>query len=264
MVPLAGCKLPRQERISAYGLRDSLFQPRVCSERPEVECSGGVEYEWAHSAPEIGPNFEILAFHSAKHAIRTYNIHAVGRSNSAWGGGEAFRRYFRRLRSHLNWLVLAIGVAAVYFFFVTLPRIGVERSGEPYLTPSPWVDNLVGRRIQFPRKDSQGFLVPESSRLFLVTLGCTFCSVHAGIDRVLEKASYKPVILVVNDELRHVPKELLNRPGEFLIICDKAGKCAPLDMLNFPPQAAVVSDGRIISAPSEGVSLAEFLSRGSL
>lgn len=122
---------------------------------------------------------------------------------------------------------------------------------------NPWLADLVGERVSLPARDSQGFKIGIGGNSFLVAMSCSSCSYTPD---GLFAAGIRPVILVVPEPLRLVPKELLGKPDRILVVSDPGAKHVPLRMLNNAPQAAKISQqGEILTVPKQDQSLSSFL-----
>jgi len=142
--------------------------------------------------------------------------------------------------------------------FVYDPFAGAETSDD-----WEWRQDLLGKQVNLPSNDHQGYKIPKDRNLFVLSIRCSPCGNKQAFVEELKKVKLHPVVIVIPNEYRNAPDLYKKKPDFILILCDWKGKYVPREMLDFAPQIALVSpEGKIIGVPKKNESADEFFQRG--
>lgn len=174
------------------------------------------------------------------------------------------KRRSRERGDALAWTILVLGVLAVVLAPLAWRHFSLSRQASasaPCSDPG-WNAELIGQRIDLPKKDFNGVPLPDTDVRVIVALTCTPCAGPENLEASFEASKRKPVIVVFSGDELDVPKKWRKGDKDRLLRLILTRNVGEASKELFEGQMQVVrvnSDGTVIAIPRADQTLTDFL-----
>ncbi len=159
--------------------------------------------------------------------------------------------------------VFRVWIVTVLLAIVTIVTFVAFSQKQTAFLNSTGANSLIGKRVELPKFDARGLVIPQSGARTLVSLGCFSCAPESKWDEFFSRVTHRQLIIVTPYRINDLPTGL-NKRKDLRIIVDARNKVVPFGFTEFENMCITVDNtGVIRSINAYGSETLDYL-RGKL